>query len=555
MGSPYNFDEILIKYVGGFGWCQASLLIYMGFFELFLSTSGLFHTLGGFKPNFRCRVPTCDANGTSAKYHQEWFDQTQDENFWINPQCQLAVQEDGEPVAWCEMDLQSQDHENLQNLSTIPCQEWVFERVPFTETLATEFNLVCSKDTFVGMLGSLYMIGLLIGSLIGGFFSDKFGRKKVVVFSAFLTGPLFFGQAFVPNYYTYAGLRLTGVVVTCLATFATFPLKLEMVSHQYRRYIMLLRDLQMTTGSLMLGGLAYFIRDWRTLQMICGAPLLVQPLLYFVIPESISWLVSTGNYQGAVQTLKNAAKKNGKTNVDHDEAQLLISGMAQQIEAEEKEKNTGCLQLLSQKQLRSNLLVMIINWSAVTIAWYGLALNIDILSGDIILNFAFMALVELPASLFGFMLLGCTGRKQTFMFCQLGSGLSCIASGMISDPFIRSFISFMDPWQLQNILCFVGKFFATMSFSVCYLFTMELFPTRVRSTSMGTCSALARIFGAATPYVKHLGIVWLPMPLVTIGAPSILGGLLVAFLPETRGRGLPESAQQAANLNQQTKCT
>ncbi|XP_059097988.1 organic cation transporter protein-like isoform X2 [Tigriopus californicus] len=402
------------------------------------------------------------------------------------------------------------------------------------------------------MLGSLYMLGLLIGAVIGGCFSDKFGRKKVFMISAFLTGPLYFGQAFVPNYYTYAGLRLACVVVSYLAAFGSFPLKLEMVSHQYRRYVMLLRDIQMTVGNLILAGLAYYIRDWRILQMICAAPLLLQPLLYFVIPESVSWLVSTGNYQGAVETLKNAAKKNGKKNVDHDEAQLLISGMAQQIEMDDKEKSPGCCQLLSQSKLRTNLVVMMFNWSAVTIAWYGLALNIDILSGDIIFNFTLMVLVDVPASLIGFLLLGCTGRKQAFILSQLGSGVACIASGLLSDPFLKTFIVYMDPSQLQNILCFVGKFFATMSFSVCYLFTMELFPTKVRSTSLGTCSALARILGAATPYMKHLRLFWLPLPLVAMGAPSVLGALLVAFLPETRGRGLPESAEQAVQMKRRT---
>lgn len=58
------------------------------------------------------------------------------------------------------------------------CKEWVYDRSVFTETISTEFDLVCGQNTFVSILGTIYMIGVLLGSLFGGFFNDKFGRKK-----------------------------------------------------------------------------------------------------------------------------------------------------------------------------------------------------------------------------------------------------------------------------------------------------------------------------------------------------------------------------------------
>ena len=58
------------------------------------------------------------------------------------------------------------------------CNQWVYDRSIFTETLSTEFDLVCGQNTFVSFLGTIYMIGLFLGSLFGGFFNDKFGRKK-----------------------------------------------------------------------------------------------------------------------------------------------------------------------------------------------------------------------------------------------------------------------------------------------------------------------------------------------------------------------------------------
>ena len=63
------------------------------------------------------------------------------------------------------------------------CTEWVYDRSIFTETISTEFDLVCSQNTFVSFLGTVYMMGLFFGSFLGGFFNDKFGRKKARLYT------------------------------------------------------------------------------------------------------------------------------------------------------------------------------------------------------------------------------------------------------------------------------------------------------------------------------------------------------------------------------------
>ena len=39
-------------------------------------------------------------------------------------------------------------------------------------------TLVGEIGSLVSLLGTIYMFGLLIGSLCGGYINDKFGRKK-----------------------------------------------------------------------------------------------------------------------------------------------------------------------------------------------------------------------------------------------------------------------------------------------------------------------------------------------------------------------------------------
>ena len=59
----------------------------------------------------------------------------------------------------------------------------------------------------------------------------------------------------------------------------------------------------------------------------------------------------------------------------------------------------------------------------------------------------------------------------------------------------------MKLYKVCNNCDFSGKFGAAAGFSVVYLYTAELYPTKIRSTAIGLCSTFARIGGIAAPQV------------------------------------------------------
>ena len=63
------------------------------------------------------------------------------------------------------------------------CSKFVYDRSVFRETLVTNFDLVCKDQWKKGFIGSLYMVGLFIGSYIIGYAGDKIGRKKTMMIS------------------------------------------------------------------------------------------------------------------------------------------------------------------------------------------------------------------------------------------------------------------------------------------------------------------------------------------------------------------------------------
>ena len=78
---------------------------------------------------------------------------------------------------------------------------------------------------------------------------------------------------------------------------------------------------------------------------------------------------------------------------------------------------------------------------------------------------------------------------------------SLLLSGMAAIP-----AGFMEDGTPKTALALIGKFGASASFAIVYLYTAELYPTQIRSTAVGMCSMMARIGGFAAPQVCVLSL-------------------------------------------------
>jgi MFS family permease len=82
----------------------------------------------------------------------------------------------------------------------VECETFVYDNSYFDETLATKFNLVCNDEYKANLLGSVLMVGLLAGSIVGGRLGDLFGRKLTMSIAAGLIIPVTLGAGYVPSY-------------------------------------------------------------------------------------------------------------------------------------------------------------------------------------------------------------------------------------------------------------------------------------------------------------------------------------------------------------------
>ena len=68
--------------------------------------------------------------------------------------------------------------------------------------------------------------------------------------------------------------------------------------------------------------------------------------------------------------------------------------------------------------------------------------------------------------------------------------------------YIDSFESVFLQLCFQITLSLIGKFGATASFAIVFVYTAEMFPTEIRSTAVGASSLCGRVGGIIAPQVR-----------------------------------------------------
>ena len=91
---------------------------------------------------------------------------------------------------------------------------------------------------------------------------------------------------------------------------------------------------------------------------------------------------------------------------------------------------------------------------------------------------------------------------------------------------------------------------SSASYAIVYQFTAELFPTAIRTTAVGNCSAIARFGAVFALLADAMADIWTPLPMVLMGALAVCAGFLATFLPETVGLPLPQSVQDALDISE-----
>ncbi|KAL3189388.1 hypothetical protein MRX96_002701 [Rhipicephalus microplus] len=99
----------------------------------------------------------------------------------------------------------------------------------------------------------------------------------------------------------------------------------------------------------------------------------------------------------------------------------------------------------------------------------------------------------------------------------------------------------------------VAKFSTTAAYMMMYQQSAELFPTPLRSFSVGVLTALAAVFTASVPYVVYLGRYGSWIPFLFLAVLTTTGGIAAAWLPETKDYPLCQTVEDAEKFGHDQK--
>ncbi|XP_015267400.1 PREDICTED: solute carrier family 22 member 6-A-like [Gekko japonicus] len=423
---------------------------------------------------------------------------------------------------------------NDTTVDTEPCSDgWTYDRSMFTSTIISEWDLVCDSRTLRQMAQSIYMAGVLIGSVLFGSLSDRFGRKALIVWCYLQMGVSGACTAFVPNFTAYCVLRFLSGMAMSGISLNSVSLCMEWIPTKYRAIVGTINGYSYTAGQFILAGVAYAIPSWRWLQLTVSLPFFVFFLYSWLFVESARWLAISGQHKRAVTGLKKAARINGRKK-EGDELSVEVLKYHLQKELCSTKTSHSMADLMRTPGMRKISGGVSLVWFATSFAYYGLAMDLQNFGFNIYITQLIFGAVDIPAKFISVMTITFVGRRFSQALSLILAGLCILANIFVPQ----------DLSNLRMTFAVIGKGSLAASFNCAYIFSGELFPTVIRQSGMGLGGTMARVGSMIAPLVKMTGEFFPPLPLIIYGGAPIISGIATCFLPETRNVPLPETVEQ-----------
>uniref|UniRef100_A0A8C2X5H9 Solute carrier family 22 member 7b, tandem duplicate 1 n=1 Tax=Cyclopterus lumpus TaxID=8103 RepID=A0A8C2X5H9_CYCLU len=500
-----KFDRILSE-IDGFGKFQIKLVLIQILSRVCLPCHFLLNNFMAAVPSHHCNLTALDDGGIFGNLTQEQ---------------KLAVgvpAEHNGTLSSCEMFSKPQ-YQHLSGLNssedaaTVQCQNgWVYDNSTYKSTLATEWDLVCSRKWMNKATATAFLIGVMCGAPLFGYFSDRYGRRPLLLVSYLSTLAFAVLSAFSPLYMIFVTMRFfTGMSLAGISIIS-ITLNVEWFGIESRTFSGIITSLDWSLGSLLLVGISYNVNHWRMLIVAATSPLILSLLTWRWLPESARWLLANGKEDAAHQYLMQCAEMNNRTK--------YMNTITQQVQFNVDKKHT-IVDLFKTPKIRNISICLGIVWSGVAFTYYGISLNITGFGLNPYLTQVIFASMEIPMKIIVYFFLKKFGRR---MF------LIKISKHLPSDR-----------WAFRTIVGVLGKSMSEASFTIIFLYTTELFPTVVRENGLGYTSFLARLAMSISPLIMLLEDTWHLLPAVIYCTVAVVAGLVACLLPETLNAQLPDS--------------
>jgi sugar porter (SP) family MFS transporter len=409
----------------------------------------------------------------------------------------------------------------------------------------------------IGWANSCALLGCLLGSILSGSLSGKFGRKKLLLLSALLFGISSLLTGFAGTFVAFVLWRITGGVAIGIASNVSPTYIAEVSPAPWRGRLVSLNQMTIVIGILLAQIVNWLIAErvpenatedmiraswngqtgWRLMFEVVAIPSLLFFVSAFFVPESPRWLISRGDKEQARRVFQ---KIGGVVYASQAVDEVETTALAE-VTFEESHGGRG---LFSAKNLRHVLLIGIVlavlqQWSGINVL-FNYAEEIYRQAGyrvnGILFNIVITGTINLLFTLLAMRTVDRWGRRSLML---LGCGSVAVSHLLIGSCYLLGIGGL--PLLVATLLT-IGSYAMSLA-PVTWVLISEIFPLRIRAEGVAisvsalwiasflltfTFPLLNAVLGAGGTFFLYAGI-------------CAAGFAFIYFLvPETKGRSLEE---------------
>jgi sugar porter (SP) family MFS transporter len=336
---------------------------------------------------------------------------------------------------------------------------------------------------------SMALWGTVVGAIFGGIPTEKWGRRKVLIWIGVLFSLSAVGTALAPEPYSFSFFRFLGGLGIGVSSVAAPTYISEISTPANRGRLVALYQFNIVFGILVAFLSNYFLKgvggenDWRFMLGALAVPSLVYSALVVGVPESPRWLITKKNNPSLARSI---LTRLGIGDVENEVAEIVKSFRHETARG----RGTNLLDRKYRTIMWLAFLVAFFNqWSGINFLLYyapEILERAGLAAKESLFNSIAIGGTNLVFTFVGLRLIDKLGRKTLLIIGSLGYILSLAAVAWC-------FYTQAGAGLLMAFLLFFIASHAIGQGAVIWVFISEIFPNNVR--------ALGQSFGASVHWV------------------------------------------------------
>ena len=400
----------------------------------------------------------------------------------------------------------------------------------------SEFNIECDQF-MIGLIGVFTFIGNTLGSIAFSFVPKFLSHKNILIFSSVCFSIVIYTITLVhdiKNFYIIFICLLFNGLFGNLLCYSSLVISEEIVSSKRRPLFSSVINTGYGFCGIMYSFIFMYVQNWRyDFYILIGFSLILGVIIWLFIYDSPRSYIENKDMEMTKKILEGIAEFNGikekfLEEINSEENKLLIN----KAEKKQAEKIT-IFSSLKYPSLRYKFLILCVLWFGTRSTSNCISLSSKSLPGNYYFNIIFLFIFESVAyNVSGILInIKSLGRKGT-----LWSHYFIISTIFL----LLSFFNFSIPVEL--FLNFCARFCAAAIELVYWTYTLEVYPTPVRSLNFGVNVTFGNIGSILAPMIYEYMPSW--MFLLVFAVLSIFHSILLIFLPETVGKPMAETIDE-----------